>query len=220
MSESSYALDLICLTPNIAPGDSIEIEIFIVGKGSLTHNKMIILYPESLIDENNPGFIESCIGVDKDPGGNIVGPITGKPFFEKMEKNGKETKHEVGALGVYYLMNEGNFLENIESPSDPGNAIPRLVAEMRHDGLPPIYLKLNSSKKSPSGDYEINFNFTYIDDNKIYLNKETVKIHVKSWIEIRQGLLQKIAISLGLVALFSGIVQTIYTVLQYFKPIK
>ena len=140
MSESSYALDLICLTPNIAPGDSIEIEIFIVGKGSITHNKMIILYPESLIDENNPGFIESCIGVDKDPSGKIVGPITGKPFLEKMAKKGKETKHDLDASGAYYLMNEGNFLEHIEKPSDPDNAIPRLSAEMRHGGRPPMYM--------------------------------------------------------------------------------
>lgn len=216
---SSYALDLICLTPNIKPGDPIEIEIFIVGKGSLTHNKMIILYPESLIDENNPGFIESCIGVDKDPSGNIVGPITGKPFLEKMEKKGKETKHELDASGAYYLMNEGNFLENIERPSDPSNAIPRLIAETRHDGLPPIFMKLNSSKKTQSGDYEINFNFTYIDDNNVYLNKKTVKIHVKNWIEIHQKRLQWVACIVGFTALISGIIQTIFTVLQYYKPI-
>jgi len=175
---SSYALDLICLTPNIKKGDSIEIEIFIGGKGSLTHNKMIISFPKSLIDENNPGFIEHCIGIDQNGK-----PVTGESFLERMEKEGKETKTELTVNGAYYLMNEANFLENIERPSEL-NSIPRLLAEMRHDGLPPMFMKLNSSKKTPSGDYEINFNFTYIDDNNIYLDKKTIKIHVKNKLEI------------------------------------
>ena len=179
---SAYALDLICLTPKIKPGDPIEVEIFVVGRGSLTHNKMIINYPISLIDEDNPGFIEYCIGVGRGPSGNIR-PITGEPFLEIAEKKGLETSPELSAYGTYYLMGEGNFLENPGDSSLPENAIPRLLAEMRHDGLSPMYMKLNSSKETPSGDYEINFNFTYIDDDKIYLDQKAVKIHISSWSE-------------------------------------
>lgn len=145
---------------------------------------MIILYPESLIDKNNPGFIENCIGVVKDPSRNIVEPITGKHFLERAKKECVETKTKLKVQGAYYLVNEGNFIENIEEQIIPENAIPRLLAEMRHDGLPPMFMKLNSSKKTPSGDYEINFSFTYIDDNNIYLNTKAIKIHVKSKLEI------------------------------------
>ncbi len=176
---SSYALDLICLTPNIKPGDPIKIEIFIVGKGSSSHNKLIINYPISLIDEKDPGFIEHCIGIY--PNGS---PLTGEPY---LEKQGEKARDKLTRDGVYYAFNKGNFLENTSDhtlASDSTKIIPRLLAELRHDHIPPVFLKVNTSSTALSGDYDINFNFTYTDGNDIYLDKKTVKIHLKSKKEI------------------------------------
>ena len=56
---------------------------------------------------------------------------------------GRSQGNELTVNGVYYLMNEANFFNNIEPSGNPHYAIPRLLAEMRHDGLPPMFMKIN-----------------------------------------------------------------------------
>ena len=74
------------------------------------------------------------------------------------------------------------------------------MSEYLWDSHPPLLLKINTSKKTPPGNYEIFVTFTYSDGTQICVEKTAIPIHLKSSIERNQW---KIAITGIIIAVTS-----------------
>ena len=206
---SAYAVLPRVRKSRIKPSEQIEVELFITGYGLILKNKIFISFSSpKLIDSSNPGVLDYSIKTAKNQEtGEIMGPVSGKPYKES---------RVYGQIGLFMGLSEGNFLD-VPNRSVNSNIFPQIMTESAWDGDSPFLLKLNTSKEVTSGDYEIYIAFTYSDGKETQIDKTKVTIHIQSWVEIHQKKLQWIAIILGSSALASGILQAVYTVLQYIK---
>lgn len=190
-------------------------------------NKFQISYsaPKLLaLDENGKvGYIEFCMTVLK-KNDKIVGIITGDVEVTHPETNKTERavhRHLLDPIGTTVKLNECTFMstKDVErlrgKESDESDH--RMLAEMTHDTHPPAFLKFNTLPNAVSGDHNIVLTLFYSIGSDFKMDQKVITIHVKNWIEKHQRLLQLIAVVLGLSALGAGIVQAIYTVLQYLK---
>lgn len=172
---SAYALIPRLRKPSIDPGDKVEIEIFMTGYGPVKQNKLFISYSSpKLIDVENPGVLEYCISTAKDTRtGKIISPVSGKKYLKS---------HLCDPVGLIVVLTEGYFLD-IPKQSPPSNAIPMIMPEHTWDGMPPLLLALNTSKKTPPGDYDIYLVLTYSARKQILTDQKKVTVHVKSAVE-------------------------------------
>jgi len=171
--KAAYSLIPRVIKPNINPGETIEVEIFISGYGEIKRNKLQIYYSSKLINTDNPGFLESCIKVAKNKTGKTVQPVSGRKYVDKYECN---------PVGVCVILNEGNFMR-IPYENNLNFGLPRIMAESKWDNISPIRLRLNTSPKAPSGNYDVSMILTYSDGSEIQKDEKNVKIHVKNWWE-------------------------------------
>lgn len=228
--DSLYSLVPRIRKPRICRGDKIQIELYITGYGSrIRDNKLHILYSSPFLDideDNKVGNITFCVKSLLDNNGNITGILTGNNKVINKKTDKLETAIQtvlLDATGMTITLNSGYFLsfqelnEILRRPVDRKDKT--YIGECKYDNHPPILINLNTSKKAPPGDHMITFTLFYSDNNVIKLDQKHIIIHINNWIEQHSKLLQIVAITLGLVALISGIVQTYYTVLQYFISI-
>ena len=122
--------------------------------------------------------------------------------------------HDMTVEGLIVVMNEGYFLD--KPGTYPKNAIPIIMSENVWDGHPPFKFVLNTSKGIKPGNFNITFVFTYCDKQDYYTDYRTIEIHINNWIERNQKIIQITASILAVMALGSTLIQTVYTVLQYY----
>lgn len=215
-------------TPSINAGDSIEIEIYLTGYGNnVKDNKFQTSYSSPIFakdDKGKVGFIEFCIKVAKDANGIIRGVLSGDAEWKNPKTNKIEKAvhpHPLDPVGTTVTLNEGYFMSVKEADRLSGRAVdeedPRILGELTHDGRPPILLKFNTLPDARTGDHDIVLTLFYSVGSDLKMDQKIVKIHINNWIEKHQKKLQWIAIILGLSALVAGIVQAVFTVLQFYK---
>jgi len=214
--------------PSINPGEVIEIDVHITGFGDVpTDIKLNTSYPASILKTDEKGYVgfaQTCVIVGKDRNNKIGSIATGNTKL-KDSKTGETMpaiqKFPQSQTGSTFTLNEGFFLSSQTISKLQGKKTDvrdkRIVGESSWDGYPPIYIKLNTSTDAPSGDHNIKLTLFYHDGNMIQSDQRDVGVHIKSGIEQHQKLLQGVAIIVGFIALISGIIQTYYTILQYFK---
>jgi len=215
---SKYEMEINTLTPNIKPGDSIEIELFLRGYGNTPQHKIFITYPKYLINETDPGHISHCIGVEVDPQGNVVGPVTGEPYLSKA---GEKTRQLLTIEGTYYILNTGYYMENPSDDKIGDIGLPRLLGEMRHNKIPPILIKINTSSSVPSGNYEVKISLIYVDEKEVNIDIKSSNIHIKSYGELHSKKISIVGLILSLPLLenilsilyegWKGILTSLYT---------
>lgn len=181
--QASFKINLIPKITIVDPGDQIEIEIFLSGYGKIARNKLRIFYSPDLIDEKNPGVIESCIASARDKTGKFLQPVSGEKYL---------TSYDLKGDGVYIILEEGNFADYPQIKGIPSFGYTPIMSEYKWGSHPPLLLTINTSEKAPSGDYEVFVIFTYSDGTDVSTEKTSIPIHVRSSIERHQW---KIAIT-------------------------
>jgi len=189
--QASLKFTLIPKITEVDPGDQIEIEMFLSGYGKITRNKLRIFYSPDLVDKENPGVIVSSIASARDKTGRFLQPVSGEKYL---------TSHDLTRDGVYIIMEEGNFADHPQIKNIPILGYPPIMSEYKWGSHPPLLLKLNTSEKTPSGDYEIFVIFTYSDGTDVCAEKTSISIHVRSSIERHQW---KMAITAIIIAVTS-----------------
>ena len=206
--ESAYAISLLVKNPIIKPGESFEIEAYLTGYGEPVDNKLqIYISTEGFLDVNDPGYID----VSGKQEGNLF------KFGDKYKQ-----RHDLEKVGFQIGLSSACFKTRDEYQkklgSTPKGIIPMVMTETMVDSTPPILLHLNTNKNIRSGDYSIHLLFTYSSDEKNYfVSEKEATLHVTSWVERNITVLQRIGICLGLSALFAELIQTYYTILQYYR---
>jgi len=221
-----YYLSSWIRNPSINPGESIEIEVFITGVGNIpTDIKLNISNTASILKVDKEGYVgyaQTCIIIGKDRNNNIVSIATGNNKLEDSSTGeiiSAVQKFPQTKTGSTFSLNEGFFLNSQfisklqKKKIDIGDN--RILGESSWDGHPPIFIKLNTSTDAPPGNHNVKLTLFYSDGNIIKDDQKDVVIHIKNWIEQYEKYLKWFAITIAIV----GIIQTIFTILQYFKPI-
>jgi len=214
--------------PRINRGEVIEIDVFITGVGDApTDVKLNTSYPASILrtdEKGYVGFVQTCVIVQKDRNNKIVGIATGDTKLKDSQTGEMVSaiqKFPQSETGSSFSLNEGFFISSQIIYQLQGKKIDvrdkRIMGESTWDGYPPIYIKLNTSTDALSGDHDIQLTLFFHEGNTIQSNQRAVVVHIKSGIEQHQRSLQWGAVIIGVIALLSGLIQTYYTILQYFK---
>jgi hypothetical protein len=192
-----YSIIPIILESTLNPGDTLKIRVFVTGYGEIKHNKLFINHHPTLISKENPGKMRTCIKLGTNEEGKQFA-LTGKKYiqFWDLEKEGAIVGHFV----------KGYFLPLPNTITDYG--LPQIHGETIPQGLYPLEIDLNISKECPPGDYLLNFDFTYEDDEDIYQDKNVAKVHVKSWLERHKVCITIVTIGLAILGIIIGAIMS------------
>ena len=182
-SNSVYSLMIRNITPKIKAGDTIQIELFISGYGIPQKNKLIISWSSSyVIDKINAGFYTT---------------FNSEP-------------RQIDPAGIIYDFPQSNFAISTlgYEPADYG--LPFVITERAFNGIPPLWLRINTVKTAPSGDYDISFIFTYGDDQNMSQDYKTTQFHVMSNWEKNEQWLTILAVVIAALSLLASAVVSIW----------
>jgi hypothetical protein len=150
-----------------------------------------------LVNLNNPGIVVTCIQLDTDDTTGLSQPIGGQ-YLET-------TNLDTTGINLYL---SPAFFYNVPQDSlqstVPANGFSQLMGEADWNNNPPILLKINTSPKASSGDYNISFIFTYGDGQNVLQDVQTTQIHVSSTWERIEMPLSIIAIVIALISLVTS----------------
>lgn len=183
-SVSVYSLIARARTPIVNPGDAVEIELFLSGYGMPEKHKLNIMWSSPyIIEEDNPGVVSYNIGhkVNPDNENEIM------PAFKYFE-------YPLPYHGVVGYLNKAYFLDLKEAQKR--EYIPQVISESAYfdiknqkpsDALPPLLIRLNTSKDASPGDYEVTFAFTYGNEERLLQDYKSVQFHIRNKFEKNQG---------------------------------
>ena len=124
MPQAKYVLMPKLLTPNVDPGKSIELEIFITGAGPVKENKLFLSYPSVIINKENPGEIILSISAAVDDFTNkIIEPVSGRKVLQT---------HRCDYAGTTVTLPQGYFLP-IPHAKPPSWSLDLVMAESKWD---------------------------------------------------------------------------------------
>lgn len=215
---SAYTLIPVCQDPDVSPGETLIVDLYISGIGDLDKNKLYINFAnENLADKADPGEIKIGIGpqmieerlvptfLDPEdlPSDNIYsvdgfGAIIGLPSWITSIANQRDS-------GPKRLGDEDYEEIELQDPEvyDP------ILTETR-DGIPPIRLELNIDSNAKPGDYTLVFVLVYDSGfmNKKYFDRREVQIHVNTLRERWEPYPTGFAVAGAVAAVLSLIIQS------------
>lgn len=206
--EPAYDVIPIVRTPNIDPGESIDIGIYVSGYGDVDRSKVSIFHSQpQILDKENPGELKHNIvgGLDKSSN-EIQTLFTGDVIIEE----GLDPTLELTQSGVTLSLSPIHFAD------DPGwgpprghshyaknETYPRILSETTFNSRSPVEITYFTSDQASPGDYEIHAVLTYGNGEQTQQSKESVSVHINNRRE-RWEPVPTIAIILAaLIALFS-----------------
>lgn len=196
---SEYSLTPIIRRSRIDPGDVVEIELYIVGHGSVDTGKLQVFHLQNdLIDPDAPGEFVRWVDSKSSISGNQI-LIRGEDAREEFSIDNWNT---VILLQDWFFENIPNDSEN---DSEPQADLGIKLSEGIHENHPPLLLRLRVSLDAKPGNYELPMVFTYISEDDVKQDSETISIHVNSWVDRYRTELEIIGVV--------GVVATILTVL-------
>jgi len=204
--EAVYSIIANVRHPVIKRGKTVEIEIYLSGYGNPGNNKLMMIWSSPyLIDKYNPGNITYIFDYDINSNtitsgfldlrptyrGPIIGNVSGAPcaWLEL-----PPIIFEPAAALI-----QGNF-----SCTEPT----LIMGETNWNDNPPILVQLKTRSDSQSGDYQVNFTFTYGNETNPKQAYQGVQFHVLSGWQQFEEHWQARAIVVGL---FVAVVALIFT---------
>lgn len=213
--EPNYTLIPIVRTPNVDPGETIEIDLFFSGAGNPHENKLSVYHSHpNLVDHDNPGYLSVSVGWTEERN-LLVGN-------EALGSEELETRKHMSEYGFIAQMSNSHFVkENIVyGEKGPDFDYPVKISESVNDGIAPLRYRLHTDSQAKSGDYDITFVFTYGEEaigDKMRVNqdRQDVCIHLNNKREQWEPVPTIAGISVALLALASLVYSTGFASLIY-----
>ena len=175
-----YSVVLRNKTPKLNAGETVLVDVYLVGYGIPARNKLHIQWSsDDVIDQKQPGVIQAWLALGVHEATKRKVPIKrDKP--QEIRLIPDEGPHSGGlTIGLFSEM----FLRPLQVPEPKNNEFERVASELMWDDKPPLLLKLKTSADAPSGDYEISFTFTYADGQGISQHQRPAQFHLRDWPE-------------------------------------
>lgn len=195
---ANYTIIPVNNTPEINPGNTIAIDLYLSGGGVPDESVMYINYNKSLVDIDSPGKISAFVGQGLDQETEELIPISGDEYEQSQPIKLPATLVELPKT-MYYP----------EPPEEPGVITAPLASESDHETHSPLEIQINTAK-CPPGDYYITIVLNYISGEEVLQDRQESKVHIRTWRERNRnkieiaGIIGVIA-SIGLLLLSSGI---------------
>ncbi|MDL5361327.1 hypothetical protein [Halalkalicoccus sp. NIPERK01] len=170
-------------TPEIAPGDTIEIDLYLSGGGIPDENRLYLSYNKGLLDHQNTGEIRTYVKKGTDRATGEIHPVSGEEF---------EQSDQIAIPGTHLGFVETLFYEDVHANSTLDD-VPPLVAERDHDGHSPAEIRMYT------GDYSISIILNYSFEDVIKQDRQDITVHVTSWVERHRRKLEVIGL-FGIIA--------------------
>jgi len=205
--EATYSLSFTLSENVIKPGESFEVELYISGFGSIKQNKLQIYYSTlNFIDPDDPGYV--VMSGKKE--GNMF------KFGDKFRK-----KHFLGVIGSQIGLTPHSFRTRDEYEGEPDRSprwiFPMVNTEYIIESTPPLLFRFNTKKTIRSGDYDVDFIFTYTSDGTVIKTaQKSVTIHVTSLTERHSTTITIFQLIVGVLAVIGArsIIEWIVQVLR------
>lgn len=192
-----YSLVPILSDSHINAGEKIEVSLFISGFSKNNadldpvSNKLFVSFSNKILAENDGSYWQNSVRFSQSESQVKIG--AGEEFIDRMNI-------EEDTSGIGHALHPG-FFGVRDGPPTP-NGLPPILAESAHAGVPPLKLVLKTSEDADSGDYPIHFIFTY-GNIEVQQDRQTINIHINSWVEKYKRLLQILGAIGTIAALFS-----------------
>jgi hypothetical protein len=174
MAKAKYVLMPKLLTPEVDPGKTIELEIYLTGGGVPEQNKLYITYPSAIIDKENPGeFTSSIRTILQKSTKTVIRLISGEKCL---------AKQPCDPYGATFRLGPGFFLP-IPNENLPWFEMNSIMAERKWDDHAPLLVTLNTDKEAQSGDQDIRLALSYVSGGDVEIAKDIVKVHITNWLE-------------------------------------
>jgi len=182
--EPHYVLIKHTTNPNINKNDEFKIYLYIEGEGNVTDSSIMVSIPRYLAKNGKVGV--TCREYGVKPGYICFYyplPTLKDPRFS-IDPN--DYIYNIVTKNVYCsdgtVRRAKTLMGAIDAPSNGIN--------------PPYIVNLTIDNVAPEGDHDIVLVYTYTNSNKLYIQKETIKLHVNYWYETKfyQYLLTVVAI--------------------------
>lgn len=212
-SQPSYTLAPSVRTPEISPGDDVEIAIYMTGYGDIEKTKINIVHSQPyVLSSENPGKLVVNVDIP-----NMVGwgpiPVVGDQFSRELTLQDEGTTSNAFPLFIYLedLMEQYKIINRLGIADIRWNDPPRETASTQYQmvsgeliyseggsgGEPPLLLELNTAgpprlrdyiiqtdrRIAQPGDYSVTLTLTYGDENRVFQDQNRVEFHVNSWVE-------------------------------------
>lgn len=239
---SSYEVVPLLQDPDVEPGDTIHIDIFLSGGGRIAERRLEIFHSYDGLFEEEVGSIR-FMG-NKVPRDYVEEHLEVEYDEQIIERNGEEyvfffrnndlegfslstMERELDDVATnihipsWMKIPQSNYGPEENKPESSGSDIeyirPKLF-ELTYEGTPPFELELNISENADPGDYEIPCVLTYNTDLGVIKNsRENIQFHVNDRIEQRQPRLKYIVV---LVAVLSLLLQAYPPLVDLFLDIQ
>lgn len=205
-----YTIVPVLQTPQVNPGDSINIDIYITGAGQMSRNKLYLNYSYENVFQSSVGTISPGFKVEETEGGTEL--------RSKTELDDEtELEWELGSVGNTIGLPDWIFHPIPDKATKTGQfsgidgapeTYPQRLSEVSLKGEPPLQLTLNTANGASDGDYDVTIVFIYKSGKQIYRDERKVQFHVNNLREEYEPTPTIIAVMAGLAAVISLIYQT------------
>lgn len=164
----TYTITTVCERSEVRPGDSVTIEVFLIGQGDLGRHRLDIIPGHTDLTGEQVGTVRQSVAYED--GQTVTG--------DQALSLGLEHGYTLSDSGRYF-----SFHSEILTPSDPDgeeNTLALTPFEKYHDGHAPIEITLETREDARAGDYTITLMFSYETDGEIKQTTTPVDIHVMS----------------------------------------
>ncbi|MCJ7602638.1 MAG: hypothetical protein MUO63_14205 [Desulfobulbaceae bacterium] len=188
-------------TTVVDPGEWLKIDGYITGYGKIESAKLMVLVPEH----------------DRDQSKLIVNypPINGKPDQQELPVDAYGNILSFGGRGtVNPDWNEPTiFFDLLPFDLNP----PTIYTEKRFEDNPPLSLKLKMLKNVRSGNYNINFIFTYFDGKSWIQTNQNIQFTVRNIFQRNESPILWIGVIAALTSIFASVGTVISPLIRMFK---
>jgi hypothetical protein len=196
----AYELALRVARGEVAPGGSVEVEVFITGYGDLQGAKLVFFPPPYFVDAKHSKW---RYDMGELPDGRAVFGTTEQSF--------------IGDVGAILDLSSGGliapgwnfpslFFDLTDNPTAAARIHP-IVTEFRQERAP-VEFTLKIHKKVPKGSHDLRFYLTYFNGQEWKTDSKSIAVSVPNWFKRNEGLTWTIG-ALSFIAAVAGVVVSV-----------
>lgn len=216
--DPSYTLIPVLQTPEIDPGDIVEVDFYISAIGDIDKNRLHIVYAYDDLFAEDVGFLSPGVkgGVDESGRQGII-----------PKEDGDDITWDLSSTGTQISLPSWFFLDMPSEHTKSGGlagleghaeAYPQKVSEVRYGDFAPLEMKFNTTTEAAPGNYTITIIFSYESNGELFTDREEVQFHINTFREQYEPIPTTIAVIAGIAAVLSlvyqsGIIELLFRIL-------
>jgi hypothetical protein len=201
----SYRLVIRINNIEIAPDDTITVELYITGYGYIRGAKVAIYPPPYLIDTKWATVTHS---MDLSPDGKWTWGAVEDEFDAEY---GIVLMLSAGLKGPSWP-SPSQFFDAVYGPNGP-KAIYQIASEL-HLGKAPVEFTLQTQKKIPTGTHQLHFYLTYFNGQQWCTDSKSINLVAPTFFKRHEGLIWTVGVIIGILPFLVTVAAALKTLID------